>query len=147
MGIVGKSTKVGSIHAPTFLAFSLSQLINAMSARHLRNSRHEGHSLISCLQHTVQFQKDFCRRILGVFSPLKEMPADPQDVAIVSRVDRACVSEVEDRPKRREENLVRARSADSLHRHRQSSHLKLLVFGIPALGHAVGVSDQHIAGI
>src|SRR2546427_9173508 len=78
---------VGSVHARTFLAFSLSQLINAMPACYLRHPRAEGQGLISCLQDPVQLQKDLCRRILGVFRLPKESSADSQDMAIVGRVD------------------------------------------------------------
>jgi hypothetical protein len=37
----------------------------------------------------MQFQKHLCRRILGVFALPKETLADPENMAIVSRVDRA----------------------------------------------------------
>jgi hypothetical protein len=85
--IVGNVTKVGSIRARTLLEFSSSQLIDAMPACHLRHPRQEGHLLIFCLEDPVQLQKYLCGRILGIFPLSKEMPADPQNMAIMSYVD------------------------------------------------------------
>ena len=77
---------VPSTHAPfsRFLCRSLSMQCRPVT---FDTQGAEGQRLISCLQDFVQLQKDLCRRILGVFRLTKETPADPQNMAIVSRVD------------------------------------------------------------
>ena len=85
--MIGDAARVDFLQRVAFLAFSLSQPVNAVAPCHLRDPRAEGQGFVSLVQHPVQLQKDLRRGILGVLRPPKKPPADPQNVLIMGRVD------------------------------------------------------------
>ncbi len=74
-----------SLYARSFLALHFAQFINAMPPRHLRNPGPKGARVIFLFQHCAQFQKNFSCSIFRIFGPTEEPPADPQNVAVVTR--------------------------------------------------------------
>jgi len=85
--IIGDFNKVGWPNTRLQLALSSSQHIDAMPACHLRDPRPEGQRLIFFLENPVQLQKNLCRCIFSIFRVAEEASTDPQNVAMVLRVD------------------------------------------------------------
>jgi hypothetical protein len=84
--MIREGAKVVVLQRRTFFALSSSQLIDAVVPSHLREPGAQWHRLIPLVQNSVKLQEDLRRGILGVFPLAKILPANLQNVTMVSGV-------------------------------------------------------------